>query len=207
MRTAVWDALGSKSTDPAYPALKVTRYLNDALNACYADILQANPDSFSNTATLAATSATSNQYALSSQSVPITDFAGVLEVRLTDVDGVELREVPFSDRNKVQGNAYSITGTDASPTLWTNASVSPGTPLFFCYRVWPAQLSDDSDTPAWIPPAFHDVPQMMAAKTAFSQGAESRFPPDLDEMLTNRYAQFLFHLGRRSRAPKKRRDV
>lgn len=207
LRAKVWDYLGTKSTDPAYLPATLTSYLNDALNGIYADVLQLNPDSFSTTTTLTAVSASSHEYVFSAQATAITTFAGVLECRVTDVDGVELREAPFSDRNKVSGNFYSITGPDASPTLWTNAGVAAGTALFLNYRVWPGALALDSESPSWIPAAFHDVPALRAAKMAFAQGGESRFPTDLRELLEDREAQFTFHIGRRSRSPKLRRDV
>lgn len=207
LQANVWRYLGTTSSDPAFPASGVTSALNNALHSLYADALQEQPDSFAKIATLSAADSTSRQYQLAGQTQPITDFAGVLEVRHTNEDGLELRDVPYSDRLKVSFQGYSVIGADQAASLVTTPATAPGIPLYLTYRYWPTMLSAPADEPQWLPPQFHDIPALMAAEEAYAQGGEQAFPVTYAARLNDRMAQLRLHWSRRSRGPKIRRDA
>jgi len=195
MREAVWAYLGTTSTDRAYPAARVTRWLNDALNQIRAD----TPNSyFQQRATWAADSSTGRVYTLTSQSPSVTTLQRMVEVRLTSTTGPKLRELTYEQLPAWAGEAYAITGADESAVLTTSEGVPVGVALYVAYEAWPTELSAGSDTPSWLPSRFHDVPTLMATDVAFSVGDEGQMPGTLSAKMLDRQAQLLTHMRRRS---------
>lgn len=182
--------LGTSSADKAYPPATLNFLLNNAVNRILEDVQECNPGWFRATTTL--TSAT-RAYTL-----PVT-FRKVLEVRITDAEGVELSEVRDDDLNATSGYAYAVTGADHAATLTTGPTVEEGASLYLKYGYWPSDLSDDADQPDSIPRKFHDIIALEAAKEGFGLGGEQEFPVALQDRLYDRTAQLHNHVSRRSK--------
>jgi hypothetical protein len=187
--------LGTSSSDKAFPRTRVNRWINDALNALYADLpagyLQVS-------ATWAADASTLRRYTLASQSPAVTALRKIVTLRLNDADGAALREAPFDQLDFRAGNLYAVTGADEAAVLHVSLDVEPGTPLYAVYEAWPSELTDDGHSPTALPSRFHDIPALMAAKAGFASGDESRWPDTYETLLSDRTAQFYAHVGRRS---------
>lgn len=195
MREAVYGYLATKNTDRAYPTARLNRWLNDACNQLYADL----PTGYLQTiSTWAATSATAHTYTLWNQSTPVAALRKIVDLRLRDSEGACLREVPYDQLELAGESFYALSGADEQTTLTTNIYVDAGLALYAVYESWPDELSDDAHIPSRLPRRFHDLPCLMAAKVAFSSGAESKWPADLQDLLETREAQFNAHIGRRS---------
>lgn len=195
LRAAIYAYLGTTSSDRAYPAANVTRWLNDALNQLRADL----PIGYVQTrGTWAADGGAGRVYTLSTQDVPVTALQSIVDVRVTSTTGAKLREIPYEQLGQWGGLAYALSGADESAVLTTSEGVADGATLYVVYETWPAELSADGDTPSWLPARFHDVPALMATATAFASGDEGTFPPHLASLLFDRQAQLISHTRRRS---------
>lgn len=195
LRAAVYAYLGTASTDRAYPAATVTRWLNDALNQLRADL----PNGYVQTqGTWAADGGTGRVYTLSTQSAPVTALQSIVDVRITSTTGAKLREIGYEQLGQWGGLAYALSGSDEAAVLTTSDGVADGATLYVVYETWPEELSADGDTPSWLPARFHDVPALMAAATAFASGDEGTFPPRLETLLFDRQSQLTSHTRRRS---------
>jgi len=195
-RGLVYTYLGTIASDPAYPAATVTALLNAVANKYIADVQQMAPSYLRDTDTLAAAGATSRSYALPA------DFAGWLDVRVTDASGSPLSEVRDDELAVVaDGCHFSITGPDSAATLTTDEGVSAGVALYLKYRYQPAEMSDDADAPDWMPTQFHDLLAREAAIDAFGLGDESAPSPLFLQETQDRRAQFWLHIGNRGIQP------
>lgn len=204
LRDILYALLGTTSDDQAFPSTTLNTLLQQAVDSLLADIQLANPHHLSKIVTLTAASATSRLYQFSAQAPAITDFARWLEVRYDDEDGLELTERRLEDLRGSGADHFALTGVDEAPTLQTSKDSTAGTPLFFRYAYWPAQMSSDSSTPDGIPLRFHDVVPLEAL-FAFGLGGEQRRPPELSLRWTDRRAQLLTHVGRRGVQPARTR--
>lgn len=204
IRDAVWAHLGTTSSDRAFPAAKLNRWINDARNELTPEL----PGGYrQTTATWTPDGGTGRVYTLTSQSTPATALVRVLTLRLVDAEGSRLTEVRFDQREEWIGLVYAITGADEAAVLHTSSEVESGVALYAEYETWPAELSADGDTPSDIPARFHDVLALMAAELAFSSGGEGRFPERLASKLLDRRAQLWAHAGRRSLDVSRQRET
>lgn len=193
LRSLFYVYLGTKASDPMYPSTTVDALINAAANKYKADIQQANPGWLSDTTTLT----------LSSGSVSLpADFAGVLDLRLTDNTGMRLREVRYEELELDWSQpVYAITGSDAAATLHCSSQVSEDGDVYLVYRTQPAELSAGTDVPSWMPGQFHDLLAREAAIDGFGLGAEGVPSPHFVRELDDRRAQFWGHLKSRSTHP------
>lgn len=195
LRAAVLSYLGTTSTDKAYPAATLTRWLNDALSELRADMpkgyLQVR-------GTWDADGGSGRVYTLASQAVPVAALASIVEARVDSTTGSKLRELPYEQLNEWTGYAYAITGADEAAVLTTSNDVADGATLYVVYEAWPTALSGDADTPSWLPAQFHDVPALMATEMAFASGDEGRMPQAYVTKLMDRRSQLISHTRRRS---------
>jgi hypothetical protein len=203
IRTAAYDFLGTTSTDPAFPAARITRFINVWLNGLYADV---NPDALVLDATLTVDAGQERRYTLGTQTPAITNFRTALEVRLQNDSGLRLTERPISQLMALGGPFYAITGADQSAVLVTATAALPRVPVFLRYAYWPAELVGDADTPGALPDRFHHLAALGAAQLAFPAGDEGAFPAEYQALLFDGRAQLLAHLGRRSRDAAVRRE-
>lgn len=195
LRAAVLSYLGTSSTDKAYPAATLTRWLNDALSELRAEMpagyLQVR-------GTWDADGGSGRVYTLASQSVPVIALKTIVEARVNSTTGSRLREVPYEQLNEWTGYAYAITGADEVAVLTTCDDVADGATLYVVYEEWPTELSGDADSPTWLPAKFHDVPALMATEIAFASGDEGRMPAAYANKLLDRRSQLISHTRRRS---------
>lgn len=202
LRTRTRQFMGVDDADPAYPTAMLDQFIVDAINAMDSD---TPPDYTVLTATLVAdTLVTGRVYSLATQSTPITNVKQIREVRLTDADGIELREIPYSERNMWGAPGYSVTGTGAAVVLTTTPATAAATPLFFVYTPWAGTVSDNAPLTV-IPDQFHDVVALKAAMTAFAAGGESAPPGWLVTRMDDREQQWLLHVSMRTANVKLRR--
>lgn len=198
LQALVYVYLGTTSSDPAYPAATVTALLNAAAGRYVDDIHQARPDYLFTSTTLAASTPTTRIYTLPA------DFAGWLEVRATDADGVLMQEVRREELIAA-GNAgipaFAITGADGAAVLSTSTGVDAGISIYIVYRTTPAELSAADDIPSWMPARFHDLLAREAAVDGFGLGAESAPSRTFLQTLEDRRSQFWAAISRRGVAP------
>lgn len=182
--------LGTKSTDPKFPTSTANALINAAANKYAADVQQQNASWLESETSLA--SAT-RSYALPA------NFAGALDVRLTDEQGQQLIEVRGDELAAAAGMpAFAITGPDGtSGRLKTSRGVTEGAALWLKYRYQPAELVNDIDVPSWMPSQFHDLLAREAALDAFGLGNEGEPGSLFVQELFDRRAQFWAHIGRR----------
>lgn len=202
MESLVWTYLGSFSGDPLYPQAVVDSLIN---NVCYkyqADIQQSNPSYNSATVTLASTPVGSNTYPLPA------DFAGWLEVRATDFQGIPMSECRLEEIN-IPSLAYSfaITGKDSSATLTTANAMVGGIPIYFRYQQLLPILVNPGDIPTWMPDQFHDLIPREAAIDAYGIGNEDVPADKFMEETRDRRAQFWLHIMRRGTGPYSTRPI
>lgn len=199
LRALVYVYLGTKASDPMYPTTTVDALLNAAANKYAADVQQANPSYMRAVTTLTAASA--NTYTLPD------DFAGWLDVRLTDARGVPLEEVRDDELNAASfSDAFAITGADDAATLTTARGVAEDAALYLKYRTQPAVLADAADAPSWMPAQFHDLLAREAAIDAFGVGNEAAPPARFTEETEDRRGQFWLHIGRRGVGSQRTRE-
>lgn len=198
LRSTTYGLLGTDSKDKFYPAATVDLWLNAAADAVMQRVKETAPDIYRKVATLAAASATSRTYALGTQGTPITDFAGVLALRLVDVDGAPLTLVRDEELDSAAG-AYSVIGLDEAATITTSADIAAGSALWLKYSYWPAQMDDDTDEPGGVPERFHPLIAFEAAETLFTLGDEQAMPGDMKRIQVDWDARLLLHVSRRSR--------
>jgi hypothetical protein len=194
--------LGTTADDPFFADETLDPIVQQAADAIVGAILEHNPDFLVKTpVTLAALAATSNIYNLPSQTTPVTDFAGVLEMRATDETGRELQEARLAELTAFGGYWYAITGADESAQIVTSRDTPAGTPLWLRYRYWPVDMAEDTDAPGGIPVKFHDV-VALESLFAYGLGGEQRLPPELFQRWQDRRGQLLSHVSRRSTRPR-----
>jgi hypothetical protein len=192
IRTRVYVYLGTRSTDPMYPATTVDALINAVANKYIADVHELAPSYLRKTATL--TSATR------SYNLP-ADFAGYIDVRETDESGAALDEIRDDDVNHFSGTpAFSITGPDQAAVLTTSGGVTAGRDIYLKYRYQPAELSG-SAAPDWMPTQFHDLLAREAAIDAAGLGGEGSLTDRFIAETQDRRAQFWSHVGRRGVQP------
>lgn len=194
--------LGTTADDPFFADETLDPIVQQAADAIVGAILEHNPDFLAKTpVTLAALAATSNIYDLQTQAVPVTDFAGVLELRLTDDSGAAFIEARLAELHESGSQYYAITGVDESAQIVTSKDTAAGTPLWLRYRYWPADMVEDTDAPGGIPVKFHDV-VALESLFAYGLGGEQRLPAELFQRWQDRRVQLLLHVGRRSTRPR-----
>jgi len=199
--------LGTTTDDPSFPDAVLDPIVQQAADAIVADLFQANPDLYSSPgAPLLVDTAGGHGYTLVTQATSITDFGGVLELRYTDETGSELHEMPRDQLLDAGAGWYGILGLDEAAQIVTSPDTEAGTPLWLRYRVWPAEMQDDTDLPAGIPQRFHDV-IALEALFAFGLGGEQRLPPELFHRWGDRRAQLVHHVTHRSLLPRRTRLV
>ncbi len=191
LRANVLIFLGTNSNDKAFPTATLDVLIQNAVNKTVSDIEEMSPGFTRTVVTLTGTDG-SHSYTLAS------DFSRALDVRITDSEGVKLREVRDDELNSFSGYTFTITGSDHLATLVTGPTVEEGADLYFKYRAWPADLSLTTDVPETIPRKFHDVIALEAAKVGFGLGGEQAFPAVLQDQLDERRAQLFAHCARRS---------
>jgi hypothetical protein len=198
LRTLCWMLLGVKETDPFYSVARVDIALNTAEAQLAEEIRRQAPDVLTMKVTLAADVSTGNVYTFSTQAPPITDFSEVLELRLTDRNGVRLEKASDEDLNRVSGGFYSIVGNDATPVIETDQGIAAGTPLYLKYARKTADWSAANASPESVPKDFHDVVGLVAVDVLFALGGEGRMPDDLKRVQIDRRGALWHHIGRRS---------
>lgn len=187
--------MGVDADDPAYPTDMLDQFVLDAVNEMDADM---PPDYTVLTATLAAdTPTTGRVYSLASQTTPITNLKQIREMRLTDADGIELREVRYSERNMLGSPAYSITGPGGAPVITTTPATAAANALFMVYTPWVGTVSEAAQLTV-IPDQFHDVVALKAAMMGFAAGGEADPPGWLVRRLQDREQQWLLHVSMRT---------
>lgn len=195
LRTAVRAYLGVQDTDRAYTNTRLTRWINDALNELRGD---APIGYFQQRTTWTADGGAGRVYTMATQSPAVTALQSVVEVRVGSTTGSKLREVPYEQLGAWGGLTFALTGADEAAVLTTGDDVATGATLYVVYEAWPAELSADADTPSWLPQRYHDVPALMATEVAFASGDEGQMPGALRSKLTDRRAELLSHLRRRT---------
>ena len=191
LRSLVYTYVGTASTDPAYPSGTVNTLLNAVGNRYVDDIHQMKPDYLVKTTTLT-TAAASHAYTLPS------DFAGFLEVRLTDATGWMMTEVRHDELNLgFGGPVFSITGPDGTAILTTADSVTAANAIYLRHRYTPVEMAADTDVPTWMPSRFHDLLAREAAIDAYGLGNESQPAGHFIQSTEDRRAQFWYSIGRR----------
>jgi hypothetical protein len=197
--------LGTTADDPFFADETLDPIVQQAADAIVAAILEHNPDFLvQSPVTLAALAATSHTYDLAAQAVPVTDFAGVVELRTADEDGAELHEARLDELSALGGCHYAITGADEIAQIVTSKDSPAGEALWLRYRYWPAAMAADTDAPGGIPVKFHDV-VALESLFAYGLGGEQRLPPELFQRWQDRSAQLLTHVNRRSTQPRRTR--
>jgi hypothetical protein len=199
--------LGTTEDDAAFPDATLDPILQQAADALVADLQVANPDVLVQPGvTLAADAPTSHTYSLATQSLPVTDFAGVVELRYTDETGLELEEARVSELRDFGADTYAVLGVDEAAQVLTSPDTTTGVPLWLRYRAWPAEMTEDASVPGGIPARFHDV-IAFEALFAYGLGGEQRLPPELRQRWGDRRAQLFAHLAHRSTLPRRTRLV
>jgi hypothetical protein len=189
--------LGTSADDPAYADSVLDPSIQQAYDGLVGEMFAQKPDFLQAAVVTLATDASDGLvYTFTTQSTPLTDFAGYLEVRYNDKDGVQLTEARSEELNKCGTDYFAITGPDESAVLTLSDGSPTGTPLYFRYRAWPAELASDTDAPTAIPSRFQDV---VALETLFAYGfgGEQRLPPELFARWTTRRAQLFAHIASR----------
>jgi len=193
--------LGTSSDDPRYADATLDPIVQQAYDSLIWAAFVQNPDYLvAATITLTADATDSLVYTFATQSTAVTDFAGWLEVRYLDKDGLALTECRSEDLNEVGTDFFVITGPDESAVLTLSDGSPTGTDLYFRYRAWPASLVDDNSVPVGLPSRFHDV-LALESLFAYGLGGEQRLPPELGARWLDRKTQMLSHIGKRGIQP------
>ena len=188
--------LATTSDDPAWSDAVLDPIVQQAADSLTSDIHRANPQALYKEATLAANSSTSHSYTFASQSTPITDFAGWIEARWDNSEGLELHEVRLDELRAADQDHFTLTGLDEATILVTSPDSGAGTPVWLRYRYWPARLADDNSVPGGISTYFHDV-IALEALFAFGLGGEQQLPRELYGRWQDRRSQLMASVGRR----------
>jgi hypothetical protein len=204
IRASLRRLLGADSDDPAYSDTILNAVIQEAVDSLRSDINLANPGYNSTTVTLTADSATSRAYTFATQSSPLTDFAGWLEVRWTNDDGLELHEVRVDELREAGSDHFAVTGIDSAAVLTTSKDSTAGMGVWMRYTLWEADLSADGDVPGGIPLKYHDV-IALEALFAFALGGEDSTPPDLYARWVDRRGSLMHHVGKRGVQPSRTR--
>jgi hypothetical protein len=188
--------LAASADDPAWSDAVLDPIVQQAADSLVADIHRANPAVLYREATLAPNSSTSHSYTFATQPTPITDFAGWIEVRWTDSEGLPLDECRLDELRAAGGDYFTLTGLDEATVLVTSPDSSAGKPIWLRYRYWPARLVDDNSVPGGISAYYHDV-IALEALFAFGLGGEQQRPPELQQRWFDRRGQLFASVGRR----------
>ena len=202
--TSIRRYLAADSDDPLYTDTILNPIVQEAADSLVTDINIQNRAYNSTTVTLTADSTTSHLYTFATQSSPLTDFSGWLEMRLIDANGLAMHEVPMDGLREAGEGHFAITGIDSAGVLESSLDTSAGTAVWMRYTQWPALLSGDSSVPGGIPLRFHDV-IALEALYAFELGGESRTPQRLYTRWLDRRAQLIHHVGKRGAQPSRTR--
>lgn len=201
LRTYLRTLLGVESNDKLYTDTRLNLLLEQAHAGLVAEVRQAAPEFFTATITLTESGA-GNTYLLTSQ---ISNFAELLEVRVTNASGVELSQVRVEDLNAARGNRYALTGTDEQATILTSSDVTAAAALYVRYSYWPSAFTSDVAPPG-IPSAFHELVGLEAI-FVFELGGEGVLPKSLRERWAVRRQAFLTHVSNRIRPATKATDI
>lgn len=202
--------LGTGADDPVYgdTAAGISPLLDPAVQQVVDQLIDeihvANAHYLSKFAVLAAQTTTSRLYPLASQTVPITDFAHWLELRVTDEVGSEFEEAKIDELTAAGSGFFCVTGPDDAAVVQTSADTDAGIPLWLRYAYWPPDLADDTTVIPGIPARFHDV-VALECLFVFAVGGESRWPEELRERRTNRHAALIAHVTKRGIQPNRTR--
>ena len=206
LATRVRQFLGTAEDDPQFSSTVLNPILQDAYWAILEDIKKLNPGYLQATVTLVPDSTTSRTYTFATQSVPLTDFAGWLDVRWTDENGWPLREVRYDELLTVDSEAFALSGQDETAVVTIPPTATPGTNLRMVYAAWPAAWTSDTDSPSMIPVRYHDV-VALEALYAFGLGGEQRIPAELFTRWQDRRSQLLESVAQRGVQPSTMRVV
>ncbi len=202
--TSIRRLLLTDADDPAYTDTILNPIVQEAADSLVSDINIQNPAYNSTTVTLAADSSSGRVYTFATQSSAITDFSRWLEVRWTDIDGLDLVEAPLDGLRQAGDSHFAIRGIDSAAVLETSRDSQAGTDIFFRYTQWPIDLTADGSVPGGIPLKFHDV-IALEALFAFALGGEARVPASLFARWQDRRGQLIHHVGKRGVQPSRTR--
>lgn len=206
LATRVRQFLGTAEDDPQFSDTILNPNLQDAYSGLLEDIKQLNPGYLQTSVTLAADSATSRIYTWATQTPTITDFAGWLDIRWTDENGVPLTEVRYDELRNANANAFALSGQDEALVLTVASLADAGQPLWVVYNAWPAAWTSDTDSPTKIPVRYHDV-VALEALFVFGLGGEQRIPGELYTRWETRRAQLMQSVAKRGVQPSTMRVV
>lgn len=192
LQDATYFWLGTTDRNAAFPREQIKRIVNEAQESLYEDAVQEFPDRFRLGATLLPDMNDPTAYVLGAQTPPITGVQKIVDLRVTDYDGIPLVELPISERHYWGRANYGVLGVE-SLTLVTSGSGYGQLYLEYVPTIPP--LVGDSDTPGWMPTRFHDVIGLEAAFTAVGTGNEQALSPNLIQRWTDRRAQWLLSVG------------
>lgn len=193
LRTLFYAYIGTPSSDPMYPTATVNALINAVAAKYRNEIYQANPDYLSTVAFLTPNALTPHLYA-----VP-ADFAGALEVRITDATGTKLDFMRLEELSLAWGRpAYGLMGVDQATTLQTSTAVLTTETIWMRYIQQLPDLVADGDNPTWLPTDFHDLLAREAAIDAYGLGDEAAPSPRFLAETEDRRALFYLRIGRRS---------
>lgn len=204
IKTSALRFLGAKSDDPFYADAILDPIVQEAVDSLLTDINEQNPDYNQTVVTLTAASASSQLYALATQSPPITDFSAWRQIRAIDDSGIILHEVRYDELREAGVDHFAMSGIDSAVIIETSSGTPKGQDLWMRYTTMPALLSDDTDVPGGIPLRFHDV-IALEMLFAFALGGEQALPRDLFNRWFDRRNQLMRHVGQRGAQPNRTR--
>ena len=196
MRSLLRMMLGIDETDPTYTDARLNMALLHGHQSLLTDIEVHTPDFLWKTATLAVDSGETHKYTLSTQSAPITDFSGWLEMRYTDKDGSLLRECRADEMREAGGDYFSISSLDETAIITTSDDSPDSKALWLRYRYWPPDMDTDDDVPGGIPAKFRDVVALESLSVVAPNAPQNLYLRWID-----RRGQLMAHIGRRGVAP------
>lgn len=188
LRDLFYVFLGTKASDPAFPATTANALLNQVSKRYQAELRLHNPQYAQKVVTL--TSAT-DTYALPA------DFGGWLDVRLTDSRGLQLAECRAEELQSMNVPAFTIVGPSQTASLITAPSVAAGRTLWLRYTYLQGDLATDTDEPTWMPAEHHHLIAREAAIDAAGIGAEQLIDPVFLERTEDARAIYWSTIGRR----------
>ena len=180
--------LGVKVEDPEFTVSKLLETLNDVVGEFHQDLTRIRPDMLLLDATVAADSADSRVYTLSSQTPAITAIDTIRGCRLDDANGALLDQRPRTHLDDYAGPAYALLGTPPAQRLETSRDIPAGRALFIRYIEGTPILASNGVVPGWIPDRFLVLLGVKIASHMFSMGGEQQFPPDQARLMESRTA-------------------
>ncbi len=198
--------MGTKSSDPEYPAAQMLIYLNVALGELHDDCARlAGGDVLLTTVELTPTA--DRTYALAEQQPPITSVTQIRRVRLASDGRTRLAPVAAESLEAAGEYAYAASGPDSAIILRTSDAVGTRAVLDMDFTPGPPTLANAAEVlPAWLPDQYRDVVELLIVDAAMPQGGESKIAARQLEKLDERRAQLWTHWSSRNPGNAKRRD-